>query len=101
MRPVSVLTWLDDPQVGWLMGVHEHRGTQFFVKEAYERLLWWMALRALLDIAAGAEPDADAIETVEGQLDACHRAAAVAAYRVEALLQGVAPPVPGGGAERE
>jgi glycosidase len=45
-------SWIHDPDVAWVIGVHEHEGVSYLVKEHLERLLWWMALRDLLEIAA-------------------------------------------------
>ena len=44
-------SWLHDPDVAWLIGVHRYQDAQYFVKEPFERFLWWMTLPALLRMA--------------------------------------------------
>ena len=86
-RPAAApYSWLHDPDVAWLVGVHEFEGARYLVKESYERLLWWTALRQLLAIAAPAAPDAKAIAALEQRLQARMRAAAESGYRIEALF---------------
>src|SRR5215469_1239486 len=82
----SLLSWLRDPEVGWLIGVHEYEGVRYLVREPFERLMWWMSLRALLDLAAQETPDPDAIERLEHNLLARITAAENAGYKLEALL---------------
>jgi hypothetical protein len=81
------LSWLHDPELAWLIGLHEYEGVRYFNKELFERLLWWMALRPLLTIAAEEKPDAAAVRNLERQVTARMRAAAEAGYRVESLLE--------------
>jgi hypothetical protein len=66
-----------DPDVAWLIGVHEHAGTRYFVKEGFESLLWWTALPALL--AAGKRA---AVRALERDVAARSAAAAAAGYRL-------------------
>lgn len=84
---VAPLTWLHDPDIRWLLGVHEHEGVRYFNKESFERLLWWMAFRPLLHIAASPEPDMTAVVALERRLQARTKMAIDAGYRVEALLE--------------
>jgi hypothetical protein len=86
---VAPLTWLHDPDIRWLLGVHEHEGVRYFNKESFERLLWWMALRPLLHIAVSPDPDLKAVGTLERRLQARTKMAVDAGYRVEALLEPV------------
>ena len=86
-RPAAACSGVQDPDVAWAIGVHEHEGVRYFVREAFERLLWWLALRPLLDIAGGPRTDLDALRALEHQLSARSRAAHDAGYRVEALLE--------------
>ena len=85
-RPVGAMSWIHDPDVAWLIGVHEHEGTRYFFKEAFERLLWWMSLPALLEIAAAPPPDAQKIRALERELTSRMEAAKQAGYRVEEML---------------
>ncbi len=82
-------SWLQDPDVAWLIGVHSYQGVRYFGKEPYEQLLWWMALPALLRIAAAPKLDQAAIEALEEQIQARTKAAADAEYQVDGLF--VAP----------
>jgi hypothetical protein len=76
------LEWLRDPDAAWLTGVHEYKGVRYFVKEPYERLVWWMALPALLGLAADASPSPRAIRALERDIAAAMEAAALAGYRL-------------------
>src|SRR6185369_7729589 len=71
-----------DPDVAWLIGVHEAEGTVYYVKEPFERLLWWLALPSLLALAEDTV-DRDAVRALERGIAAHARAAAQAGYRVE------------------
>jgi hypothetical protein len=82
----GAMSWIHDPDVAWLISVHEHEGVRYFVKEPYERLLWWMSLRALLEIASAPEPDSQKIRALEQELTARIEAARQAGYRVEQML---------------
>ncbi|HEX8926595.1 MAG TPA: hypothetical protein VF786_12430, partial [Terriglobales bacterium] len=83
-------SWLHDPDVRWLIGVHEYQGVRYFNKESFEQLLWWTALRPLVEIAAddsrGEEVRAR-VREVERDLNGRFRAAAEAGYRVEGLIE--------------
>lgn len=86
-RSTALFSWLHDPDVAWLIGVHEWEGIRYFNKEDFERFLWWMSLRALLKIAAAPKPNPAAVETLKNELESRMKAAADAGYRVEALLK--------------
>jgi glycosidase len=78
----AALDWIRDPDAAWLTGVHEYQGVRYFVKEPFERLVWWMALPVLLDLAADASPSPQAVRALERDIAAFMRAAAVAGYRL-------------------
>jgi glycosidase len=80
--PTPALDWLRDPDAAWLTGVHESQGVQYFVKEPFERLVWWMTLPALLGLAADASPSPQAVRTLERDIAAIMEAAALAGYRL-------------------
>jgi hypothetical protein len=86
-RATAPFSWLHDPDVAWLVGVHEYEGVRYFNKEAFERLLWWMALPALIRIASQPSPDPSQIKALQQELVARMRSAEEAGYRVEALLE--------------
>jgi glycosidase len=85
IRSAALFSWLHDPDVAWVIGVHEYEGQRYFVKEPYERLLWWMALRALLDVAE--HPDKERIRVIEHEVQARMNAAECAGYQVDALFE--------------
>ena len=91
-RPAAAYAWLDDPDVAWLIDTHEYEGVRYFRKEPFERMVWWMALRALLTIAAAPRPDVEAARTLEKQLTERVRAAEAAGYRIEAFLDPTETP---------
>jgi hypothetical protein len=80
-------SWLHDPDVAWLVNVHEYEGIRYFNKEKYECLLWWMALPALARIARRETPDNKAIEKLEKEIHARIDAAAKAEYQIMALFE--------------
>ena len=91
-RPAAAYAWLDDPDVAWLIDKHEYQGAHYFRKESFERMVWWMALRALFAIAAGPRPDVEAARALERSLAERLRAAEAAGWRVEAFLEPTEPP---------
>jgi hypothetical protein len=85
-RAGAPYSWLHDPDVAWVIGVHDYEGVRYFSKELFERLLWWMALRELLAVAAQEEPGPGRIRALEKELASRLRAAADASYQVEGLF---------------
>jgi hypothetical protein len=81
------LSWVHDPEVAWLIGSNEHQGVRYFNRELFERLIWWMALRPLLEAAATEPIDFELAKDIVD--DVAHRCevAARSGYRVEALLE--------------
>ena len=80
------ISWLHDPDVAWLIGVHRYQDEQYFDKEQFERFLWWMTLPALLRMAQNSTDAKQAVSALERRLERSLLAAAEAGYRVEALL---------------
>jgi hypothetical protein len=83
----SPYTWLHDPDVAWLINVHEYQGIRYFNKEMYECLLWWMALPALVRIAESPVPNRDEMRDLEMQLKSRIDAADAAEYQIMALFE--------------
>ena len=86
-RSTALFSWVHDPDVAWVIGVHEWDSVRYFVKEPYERLLWWMALPALVELARAPRPDREKIRALEQKIEARMQAAAEGGYRVEALFE--------------
>jgi hypothetical protein len=86
-RSTALFSWVHDPDVAWVIGVHEWDSVRYFVKEPYERLLWWMALPALVELAREPRPDRENVRGLEQKIEARMRAAAQGGYRVEALFE--------------
>lgn len=80
-------SWLHDPDVAWLIDVHEYEGIRYFNKEKFECLLWWMALPALVRIAEMPIPDSSVIKDLEQEIAARIQAASDASYQVMALFE--------------
>lgn len=66
-----------------MTGVNEYEGVRYFVREPFEGLVWWMALPALLTLAAGPSPSPEAVAALEREIAARMHAAAAVGYRVE------------------
>jgi glycosidase len=81
-KGAPALEWLRDPDAAWLTGVHEYQGVRYFVKEPFERLVWWRTLPALLGLAAERSPSPQAIRALERGIGAITEVAAVAGYRL-------------------
>ena len=77
-----------DGDLRWLVGLHSHAGVEYFRKEGFESLLCWLALPALLHIAA--EPNAATrtaeLIQLEARLTAARNAAEAAGYRLDLWL---------------
>jgi len=100
----SPYSWLHDPDVAWLINVHEYQGIRYFNKEMYECLLWWMAFPALLRIAESSTPDPRKLHELELQIESRIDAAGGAAYQVAALFElgeGTGPQEPSGAVDNE
>jgi len=83
----SPYSWLHDPDVAWLINVHEHEGVRYFNKEMYECLLWWMALPALVRIAESPTADTKSLRELQAQIQSRIDAAGAAQYQVMALFE--------------
>jgi glycosidase len=77
--------WIHDADVAWLMGANQHEGVSYLAAEQFERLLWWMSLRDLLEAASEAPQvqsrTADIIRDTEALIEIVKRRG----YRIEAL----------------
>jgi glycosidase len=75
-----------DPDVQWLTGVHKADGIEYFNKESYEDLLWWLQLPCLFTLGAEATPDRAKIAQMTKTVLEARGAAEKAGYRVDVLL---------------
>ena len=55
---------------------------RYFVKEPFEALVWWMALPALLALAADPSPSQEGVAMLERDIAGFMQAAAAIGYRV-------------------
>jgi len=79
-QPKSAAFW-QDPDIRWLAGVNESEGKTYFNKEAFEELMLWLQVPALVKTQS----------KVDLALTEVFRAAKTAGYNVEKFL---APPKP-------
>jgi len=86
---IAPALWLD-PDLRWLTGVHEAEGYEYFVRERYEELLWWLQLPSLLRLAGESTPSRATVRAINGTIDEALTAAEAASYRVDLLLAPVA-----------
>ncbi len=86
-RSATPLSWLNDPEVAWLIGSNEHEGVRYFNKEQFEQLLWWMALRPLMEIAEEEQPDLKELRELENEMEQRCKLASTVGYRMEGLLE--------------
>lgn len=86
-------SWLKDDEVQQFLQVNRYRGVLWFNKEAFEQLLWWMMLPAV--VALTADPLRPTTEVAQ-EIAACYdvvkelqRAEEESGYQVEKLLEVV------------
>ncbi|HTX75865.1 MAG TPA: alpha-amylase family glycosyl hydrolase [Terracidiphilus sp.] len=77
----------EDTDICWLTGAHVADEHTYLVREAYEELLWWLQLPALLDLAASASPQPSQAETIAASIHGALAALEQAGYRLDALLE--------------
>jgi glycosidase len=93
-RAYQVLeSWLKDDQVQHALQVNRYRGILWFNKEAFERLVWWMLLLAVVSTSADPlrpKPEvAQEIATCYDVIKKLQRAEEESGYQVETLLDVV------------
>ncbi len=86
-------SWLKDDEVQQFLQVNRYRGILWFNKEAFEQLLWWMLLSAVVTISADplrqAAEVAQEIVTAYDIVKKLQRAEEESGYQVEKLLEAV------------
>ena len=92
---LSPVLW-KDPDVQWLTGVHKADGIEYFKKESYEDLLWWLQLPCLFTLGAQATPDRAKIAQMTKTVVDAREAAETAGYRVDVFLGQDEPEEDGG-----
>ena len=87
--------WLQDGEVQQFLQVNRHQGILWFNREAFEQLVWWMYLVALVTI--NADPEQPASEKTR-QMVACYRtiqellrAKDQSGYQIEKLRMALRP----------
>jgi glycosidase len=88
-----LLSWLEDADVQLFLGINRHQGILWFNQEAFEELLCWMLVLAVISVLA--DPHLEA-KTIPAQIVAHYElvkrlqnAAAGSGYQVEKLLEAV------------
>ena len=84
-RSSAPYSWIHDPDVAWVIGVHQHEGATYVLRDQFERLLGWMAFCGMLDASFAQPPDVERISVVAEEIQARASAMDKAGYRVEAL----------------
>ncbi|RLC91556.1 MAG: glucose-1-phosphate adenylyltransferase [Chloroflexi bacterium] len=93
-RAYQVLeSWMRDDEVQQFLRVNRYRGILWFNKEAFEQLLWWMLLVAVVAISANPlRPAAEVAREIVAAYDVVRklrRAEEESGYQVETLLEVV------------
>ena len=87
--------WLKDHDIQQLLQVNRYQNTLWFNREAFERLVWGMLLRAAIRLTAqpgqSADKVAEALATRYRIVEQLRRAEAQSGYQVEKLLAAVRP----------
>ncbi|MGH9570159.1 MAG: alpha-amylase family glycosyl hydrolase, partial [Candidatus Angelobacter sp.] len=85
-------SWIHDPDVAWVIGVHQHEGMSYVVKEEFEKWLWWMEFPKLLKAADKERPAAEEIVALQQEIGMRMEILAGAGFRIESLDDSMAPP---------
>jgi hypothetical protein len=72
-----------DPDVRWLLGVHDADNHRYFIKEAHEELIWWSQLPQLLRLACESKPLSQEFQVIESNISQALEEAADAGYCLE------------------
>ena len=80
----------NDAEVRWLAGVHDAGGKTYFVKEAFEELLWWLQVPQLLTVDAS-KPGSKAFSEAAKQAKIGEMAALKAGYDYKQMLANAQP----------
>ena len=75
-----------DPDVRWLTGAHEAKGHDYFLREPYEELLWWLLLPSLLRVAGETTPSRAVVALITKAIGEALAEAEAAGYRVDAMV---------------
>ena len=84
--------WIDDPEIRWLLGVHEHQGVTWFQQEGFEHLHWFQALLELLSLST--DFDAAAWRSLRSRLDRGAKQAEASGWKWEAYVGSAKPARP-------
>ena len=76
-----------DPDVQWLTGVHEAEGHHYVIREAYEELLWWLQLPALLTLGAQPSVSSEATDQIGKEIADAMKTMEAAGYQVDDMLR--------------
>jgi len=86
-------SWLKDDEVQRFLQVNRYRGVLWFNKEAFEQLLWWMGLIAVVALSADPlRPQAEVAQEIAACYDVVkelQQAGEESGYQVEKLLEVV------------
>ena len=75
-----------DPDVQWLTGVHQAEGHHYVVQEAYEELLWWLHMPALLRLGSQPAVTYEATDGIDKEIKDALKAMEAAGYRVDEFV---------------
>jgi len=77
----------EDPDLRWLTGLHNAGGKNYFIKEQYEELLWWLHLPVLCNLAGRERFDQADIADLSKWIDTTMAQAHAAGYCLDVLLR--------------
>jgi glycosidase len=72
-----------DPDVQWLTGVHEAEGHHYIIREAYEELLYWLQMPALMSLGSQPAVSYEATEPISKAVADALKEMEDAGYRVD------------------
>jgi len=75
-----------DPDVRWLMGVHDAGEYSYLVQEPFEELLWWLEMPTLLALAGQPSPNKADVQAISTRIRESISEAERAGYKLQALL---------------
>ena len=92
--PAKLLSeWLSDEYIQRYLGVNRHKGILWFRKEAYEKLIWWMSVVAVIqsitNVNASAASFVEQVLDIDAITQTLLSAEEESQYQVAKLLEAV------------
>ena len=89
----SLMSWLQDSEVQYFLGINRYQGVLWFNKESFEQLLRWMFLVAVIDVLTASQAESSEVrKRISQHFDVIRQmqsAESASEYQVEKLLEAL------------